>query len=126
VIVADTNLIVYTVVTGPFTADAHRVMQIDEEWLAPPLWQSEFLNVLWLMVRQGVISHTRADEVCSLAQLLVRTTERPAPTRALALASGYSPYSLRPAEQCPKFFDHIGVVQSWTRGSKCRNASSVG
>lgn len=93
-IVADTNLIVYTVVGGPFTADAHRVMQIDEEWLAPPLWQSEFLNVLWLMVRQKVISHARADEVCSLAAVLVRTVERPVPKQALALAlaSGCSPY----------------------------------
>jgi predicted nucleic acid-binding protein len=94
VIVADTNLIVYTLVTGPFTADAHRVMQIDEEWLAPPLWQSEFLNVLWLLVRRGVISHSRADEVCSLAETLVRTAERPVPKRslAIALASGCSPY----------------------------------
>ena len=93
-IVADTNLIAYSLIEGPFTADAHRVMQMDEEWLAPPLWQSEFLNVLWLSIRTKVISHARADEAYSRAEVLVRTAERPVAQRALALAvsSGCSTY----------------------------------
>ena len=93
-IVADTNLIAYLLISGQFTADAHRVMQIDEEWLAPPLWQSEFLNVLWLSVRTQVLSHALADEAFSEAEVLVRTAQRPVPQRALALAvaSGCSTY----------------------------------
>lgn len=93
-IVADTNLIAYLLVAGPFTADAQRVMQLDEEWLAPPLWQSEFLNVLWMSVRTRILSHAHADEAFSEAELLVRTAERPVPQRALALAiaRGCSPY----------------------------------
>lgn len=93
-IVADTNLIAYSLITGPFTADAHRVMEVDEEWLAPPLWQSELLNVLWLSVRTRALTHARADEIYSEAEVLVRTAERPVPQRALALAvsSGCSTY----------------------------------
>ncbi|HEX8452442.1 MAG TPA: type II toxin-antitoxin system VapC family toxin [Longimicrobium sp.] len=93
-IVADTNLIAYLLIAGPFTMDAQRVLEIDEEWLAPPLWQSEFLNVLWLSVRTRVLSHALADEAYSEAEVLVRTAERPIPQRALALAvaSGCSPY----------------------------------
>ncbi len=93
-IVADTNLIAYSLIAGPFTADAHRVMQIDEDRLAPPLWQSELLNVLWLSVRTRALTHARADEIYSEAEALVRTAERPVPQRALALAvsSGCSTY----------------------------------
>jgi predicted nucleic acid-binding protein len=94
VIIADTNLIAYSLIEGPFTADALRVMRIDEEWLAPPLWQSELLSVLWLSVRTRVLSHARADEVYSEAEVLVHTAERPVPQHALALAvsSGCSTY----------------------------------
>lgn len=76
-IVADTNLIAYTLVAGPFSADAEKVLRRDGDWLAPPLWQSEFLNVLWLSVRHAVITRERAEQAFEDAEVLVRTSTRP-------------------------------------------------
>jgi predicted nucleic acid-binding protein len=94
VIVADTNLIAYTLVAGPFSADAEKVLRRDADWLAPPLWQSEFLNVLWVSVRHAVITRERAEQAFEDAAVLVRTSTRPSFRKVfgLALTSGCSPY----------------------------------
>jgi predicted nucleic acid-binding protein len=54
VIVADTNLIVYLFITGDQTPLAQRVLQKDPHWIVPPLWQSEFRNVLAAYLRRGM------------------------------------------------------------------------
>lgn len=53
-IVADTNLIVYLFITGDQTPLAQRVLQMDPHWIVPPLWQSEFRNVLAAYLRRGM------------------------------------------------------------------------
>jgi predicted nucleic acid-binding protein len=53
-IVADTNLIVYLFITGDQTALAQKVLDRDPEWIVPPLWQSEFRNVLAAYIRRGM------------------------------------------------------------------------
>jgi predicted nucleic acid-binding protein len=53
-IVADTNLIVYLFITGDQTALAQQVLQKDPFWIVPPLWQSEFRNVLSAYIRRGM------------------------------------------------------------------------
>jgi predicted nucleic acid-binding protein len=53
-IVADTNLIVYLFITGDQTALAQKVLAKDAQWIAPPLWQSEFRNVLAAYIRRGM------------------------------------------------------------------------
>ena len=58
-IVADANLTLYLYVEGPHTDEAQEVLRHDPQWVVPPLWQSEFLNVMWLYVRQGVFSEDR-------------------------------------------------------------------
>lgn len=50
-IVADTNLVVYLLIGGEFTADAERVRAKSIPWMVPPLFRSEFLNVLSSHVR---------------------------------------------------------------------------
>jgi predicted nucleic acid-binding protein len=55
-IVADTNLIAYFLIQGGFTPEARAVYQKDPEWIAPPLWRSEFRNVLILSFRQQLLS----------------------------------------------------------------------
>lgn len=55
-IVADTNLIAYLLIPGPFSKDAERVQRRDPDWRAPWLWRSEFLNVLSLYVRTGKVT----------------------------------------------------------------------
>jgi len=54
VIVADTNLIVYLFITGDQTALAQKVLAKDPHWIVPPLWQSEFRNVLAAYIRRGM------------------------------------------------------------------------
>lgn len=53
-IVADTNLIVYLYITGDQTPLAQEVLAKDPHWIVPPLWQSEFRNVLTGYIRRGM------------------------------------------------------------------------
>ena len=55
-IVADTNLIHAWIARAPDLRDAvARVRSRDADWIAPPLWQSEFRSVLSQQIRrQGV------------------------------------------------------------------------
>lgn len=53
-IVADTNLIVYLFITGDQTSLAQQVLHQDPHWIVPPLWQSEFRNVLAAYIRRGM------------------------------------------------------------------------
>jgi predicted nucleic acid-binding protein len=53
-IVADTNLIVYLFITGDQTLLAQKVLNKDPQWVVPPLWQSEFRNVLAAYIRRGM------------------------------------------------------------------------
>ena len=53
-IVADTNLIVYLYITGDQSNLAQKVLEKDPYWIAPPLWQSEFRNVLAGYMRRGM------------------------------------------------------------------------
>jgi predicted nucleic acid-binding protein len=94
VIVADTNLIAYAFVAGPFSADAEKVLSKDADWLSPPQWQNEFLHFLWTSVRRKVISDSGAYGAYSEAEERVRTSRRPRARSVLSLAfsSGCSPY----------------------------------
>lgn len=53
-IVADTNLIVYLYITGDQSTLAQKVLEKDPHWISPPLWQSEFRNVLAGYIRRGM------------------------------------------------------------------------
>ncbi len=53
-IVADTNLIVYLFINGDKTPLAQEVLAKDPHWIVPPLWQSEFRNVLAGYIRRGM------------------------------------------------------------------------
>ncbi|HJS19858.1 MAG TPA: type II toxin-antitoxin system VapC family toxin [Anaerolineales bacterium] len=53
-IVSDTNLIVYLFIAGDQTVLAQKVLDKDPHWIVPPLWQSEFRNVLAACIRRGM------------------------------------------------------------------------
>jgi predicted nucleic acid-binding protein len=53
-IVADCNLIAYLLIPGDFTAAAEQALQRDDQWVAPPVWRAEFINVLATCVRSGL------------------------------------------------------------------------
>ena len=62
-IVADTNLVSYLLIEGELTDGARRVRELDADWRLPPLWRSEFLNVLASAVRAGVLDEQQALSV---------------------------------------------------------------
>jgi predicted nucleic acid-binding protein len=60
-IVADTNLLVYLHLPGPFQPLALEALTKDGEWIAPFLWRSEFRNVLASFMRRNVITLSQAQ-----------------------------------------------------------------
>jgi len=55
-IIVDTNIIAYLHVSGKFTPLALQLLGKDSSWIAPPLWQSEFRNLLLNYIRHDVMS----------------------------------------------------------------------
>ena len=65
-IVADTNLLVYLFINGDKTPLAQDVLKKAPHWIVPPLWQSEFRNVLAGYIRRcGSRSHSTSPESAS-------------------------------------------------------------
>ena len=94
-IVADTNLVAYLLIEGEGTPVARGVWEKDPEWLLPPLWRSEFLNVLTLAARTELIVREQARDAWLRATGLFRGSERePEGLRVLevALDRGLSAY----------------------------------
>lgn len=94
-IVADTNLVAYLLIEGEGTAGARKVWKKDAEWLLPPLWRSEFLNVLALAARTELIGRDDAREGWFRATSLFHGREgEPEGVRVLesALDRGISAY----------------------------------
>jgi predicted nucleic acid-binding protein len=75
-IVADTNLVAYLLIEGEKTPAARRVWREDAHWLLPPLWRSEFLNVLTLTVRASVLTEAQALRTWRVATALFSRSER--------------------------------------------------
>jgi predicted nucleic acid-binding protein len=95
VIVADTNLIAYLLIQSEHTAAAEKVRARDGAWLAPPLWRSEFRNVLALYVKSGKLDLPAVMELAETAEAMMRgrEVEVDAPTvLRLAEASGCTAY----------------------------------
>ena len=60
-IVADCNLIAYLHLPGPQCSVAEAVLAKDREWCAPPVWRSEFRNILFAYVRTQHMTSTMAE-----------------------------------------------------------------
>ena len=71
-IIVDTNVIVYLVLPGAWTADAMRVRQIDPDWAAPVLWRSEFRSVLSKYMRDGQFDLKAALTYMRAAERIMR------------------------------------------------------
>jgi predicted nucleic acid-binding protein len=96
-VVLDTNVIAYYLLgTEPFAFECRDFWRRTHEVIAPALWQSEIVNVLWMAVRTGVITADESSERLRLAASLgirsvsVRHLWRGALIRAIH--SGLSPY----------------------------------
>jgi predicted nucleic acid-binding protein len=106
VIVADTNLLAYFIVPGPFTAVAKAAFVKDPEWAAPVLWRSEFRSVLWQYMKTGGLALPQAISAMQFAETLFATREFEVDTGSvlsLANASNCSPYDCE--------FVHVAQMQ---------------
>ncbi len=74
-IVVDSNIICYYALPGTRTALADRLRSRDREWCAPPLWRSEFRNVVVGQIRRGALDLAAAQEIVALTEAMLRDSE---------------------------------------------------
>ena len=94
-IVVDTNVIAYSLITGDKTGLAQEVQKKDPNWRVPALWRHEFLNVLATSTRAEVIDLPQAREIWRQAVDMLIPAERAVDMLAalrLAAESGISAY----------------------------------
>ncbi len=66
--VVDTNVVASCFFQGKFSTDAIRLLALLTNATVPPLWQSEFRNVLSLYLRKQLITIDAALEIYALAE----------------------------------------------------------
>ncbi len=74
-IVVDTNILAYLFLPGAFTSQAEALLQEHREWAAPPLWRSEFRNVLAGYLRRGALDLQNAIALQREAEALLAVNE---------------------------------------------------
>ena len=82
-IVVDANVVAYLLLPGPHTALADDLLIQQPEWAAPPLWRSEWRNVLAGYLRRGVLDLDQALALQQQAELLVIRHEEPVSSQAV-------------------------------------------
>ena len=94
-IVADTNVIAYLFLESEHTQKARQWLAADSEWHVPPLWQSEFMNILALYMRKEMLSLKQAVAIRQqAASRLIDYEHQPMAKDVLTLAkqSGCTAY----------------------------------
>ena len=94
-IVVDTNLIAYLLITSEQTQRADAVKLRDPEWIAPLLWRSEFRNLLLLYIRQEIFDLDHAIGLLKQAEEIMHEREHTISSvkvMKLATSSGCSAY----------------------------------
>ncbi len=76
-IVVDTNAIAYLCIQGEKTAAVQTAARRDPDWITPPLWRDEFLNVLALSVTGRRLTEEQALTAWANAQQLMAGRESP-------------------------------------------------
>ncbi len=74
-IVVDSNILAYLYLPGEFTRAAEALLEREPEWAAPPLWRSEFRNILAGYLRRDMLSFQQACSVQSEAEALMHGFE---------------------------------------------------
>ena len=94
-IVVDTNVVAYLLLPGPQTAAAEALLEAQPTWAAPPLWRSEWRNVLVGYWRRGSLTLEQVIALQEQAETLVIGHEEPVQSEAvlrLAASSSCSAY----------------------------------
>ncbi len=94
-IVVDSNIIIYIHVQSEWTEQALQVLKKDPQWIAPPLWESEFRNVLAGYMRRKILDLEQAKQIMNSSLKMMKNRELLPPSNLvleLAAASGCSAY----------------------------------
>ena len=76
-IICDTNVLAYLFLKGTYSKQAKALLQTDPAWLAPPLWRSEFRNILATYMRQGHLTSQDALLIMHEAESFMEGNEIP-------------------------------------------------
>ena len=103
-IVVDSHVLVYASIDGGFTEIARRVEEVDNVWVAPPLWRSEFRNVLAGNIRRGHLTLAAARDALTRAELSLEDEPGPDSTDVLALVA---------TSRCTAYdLEYVAIAQS--------------
>ncbi|MCP9917009.1 type II toxin-antitoxin system VapC family toxin [Cyanobium sp. ATX 6F1] len=94
-IVVDTNVLAYLLLPGPKTTLAEALLLHQPCWAAPPLWRSEWRNVLTTYLRRDLLQLPDAVALMERAELLLAGQDEPVTSEQvlqLAISSRCSAY----------------------------------
>lgn len=74
-IVVDTNVLAYLILSGEHTARAESLLERDSDWAAPVLWRSEFRNLLAGYMRRKDLTFEQARSLQAEAEDLMAGNE---------------------------------------------------
>ena len=74
-IVVDCNVLAYLLLPSDFTPAAEALLRAEPDWAAPPLWRSEFRNLLSGYLRRGTLTFEKVVAVQSEAEELLADGE---------------------------------------------------
>lgn len=74
-IVVDTNVLAYLLLGGPRTEQAEVLRRHHRQWAAPPLWRSEFRNVLSGYLRRDLLPFPKAVALMQEAEAILSAHE---------------------------------------------------
>jgi predicted nucleic acid-binding protein len=87
-IVVDTNVLAYLLLPGPKTSLAEALLLDHPQWAAPPLWRSEWRNVLATYLRRDLLNLPAALALMQKAEAILSAHEQPVSSeQVLTLAS---------------------------------------
>jgi predicted nucleic acid-binding protein len=75
VIVVDANIIAQMTFPGRFSAEVSALHEKNPQWVAPAVWKVDFLNILALYFRKGMIDHSQAATALDVAERLIGSRE---------------------------------------------------
>ncbi len=91
----DTNVLAYLLLPGPRTEQAEVLLLEQPQWAAPPLWRSEWRNVLTSYLRRNLLKLPAAIALMQQAEALLAAHDEPVASEQvlqLATSSGCSAY----------------------------------
>ena len=102
-IVVDTNVIAALIMKQQQESVARAVWSLDQEWYAPPLWQSEFRNVLLKYVTRKLVEL----EMC---EAVLREAHRILPLQCLVIPDDLHVMRIAASSGCTAYDAEFVVV----------------